>query len=454
MFDKSEYLKIQRRLIKNRCDFSFIPYLNIPNYHPIHLAGFNSSGISIFINFLKNVTKFMIFLCLLNLWFLRGFTKSKKIDVSNLKRKNIWFLIDQNSDSEIANFISTVSTLKFIPIKIDFKLQSLVCDENQLSVPFKKSFSYSYLLSYLKRSVEVFLALWSLKSQAYCCSFLLSEVFTVQSLKLFLIKCAIKDLLLQLEPEVVGTTIEGNCIEDLIFRACIELDSANIRFVGYQHTVLFPDYIGVLRLQHTVKFNELWCTGITTAEIMTRFIDADKIKVVGDFRPTFQSLLPKPKKTNIYFIIDGETQVAEKMLSILLKLSNMNGEVDFTYRLHPRCSISKKINRLLKQLSDQENVYWDKNVQPNLNLSQYAVFHNSILIFEALNCKLYPVYLNINEFSSNPLEIGNFSYLSYEYDRFPNFPFIDLEIVDGKLEKNRQESLCYFSKAPVTTMEE
>ena len=204
------------------------------------------------------------------------------------------------------------------------------------------------------------------------------------------------------------TTYEGFSWERLAFSACNKINIKAKR-VGYQ-------FAGFTKNQHSIfrklnsKFDPdiIWTCGLITKKMLNKKTFSKKIYSIGTERSALTKFKKKKrsfKKLTCLVTPEGIQNECKILYNFAIDGAMKLPRVLFILRSHPIFNISKDFNNLKDSNKLPKNIIIsNKPLMEDILRSDICLYRGSTSIITALQCGVYPLYLNLkNELNIDPL---------------------------------------------------
>ena len=209
----------------------------------------------------------------------------------------------------------------------------------------------------------------------------------------------IKHLIKNVKPQYLVTTFEGHSWERLVFNAA-KSENKNIKCIGYQHSVLFPNQFSIFR-----KINGLFNPDIifTPGRISYQYFK-DKLisnfvslQVLGSPRSIIVQKSNKANSSKEAILVHPEG-IKSETIFLFMKAINMAKILNkrkVILRVHPILNINNFRKYFLKKSIIPLNIEWSsQSLEYDLSRSSIAMYRGSSTIITAVINGLYPIYIS------------------------------------------------------------
>ena len=213
-------------------------------------------------------------------------------------------------------------------------------------------------------------------------------------------------------PKAIVVTYEGHAWERLAFAATREA-VADVRCIGYQHTILFPRQHAVKRLLGTRFDPNIILTAGSILRAMLREVDQldpVKIETVGTHRRVSSAMnfLHKLSSRTVFHCLaipDGTLYECVTIFRFVLEAAALAPALHFILRMHPVLSLEvvAEVVPELRKLPANIEVS-TKSIEEDFERTRWALYRGSGASIRAVMAGLRPFYVTSpNELSIDPL---------------------------------------------------
>ncbi len=234
---------------------------------------------------------------------------------------------------------------------------------------------------------------------------------TISSLRFIL---QLNELLVQIKPKVLLTTLEGHCWERLSYY-CARRYNPSIKCIGYQHAILFPRQHSIMRsLSNNFDPDLIFTSGLHTKKIMEERCQAYGnigIKNIGthrraDSRVNLNEFTEKKVTPTCLVLPDGNHIETLNMCEFALKTAKEIKNIRFIIRLHPLMQTAFILQQNKDFNNIPENLVFSDNsdIQDDFAKCIWALYRGSGSAIHACIAGLKPIYLKFDDsLSIDPL---------------------------------------------------
>ena len=209
----------------------------------------------------------------------------------------------------------------------------------------------------------------------------------------------IKHIIKKVKPKYLVTTFEGHSWERLVFHAA-KVENKNIKCIGYQHSVLFPNQFSIFR-----KIDGLFNPDIilTPGKISYEYFKEKLIsnfvslQVLGSPRSL---IVQKSNKANsskeaILVLPEGIKSETIFLFTKAINMAKLLNKRKVILRAHPILNINNFRKKKIKKSIIPLNIEWSsQSLEYDLSRSSIAIYRGSSTIITAVINGLYPIYIS------------------------------------------------------------
>jgi hypothetical protein len=207
------------------------------------------------------------------------------------------------------------------------------------------------------------------------------------------------DLLRRVRPRAVVLTYEGHAWERLAFAAARSID-ANIRRIGYHHTIMFPRQHAAVRPLSDAFDPDLVLTAgtVTAARFKAAFQQTGtRVGTLGIHRRMSSTQVASGDKSTCLFVPDGvETEVA-RLFDFAVAAAKLAPDVPFVMRFHPVVSVRRLRKRYPHFADLPSNLSIScSSIDDDVARARWVVYRGSNAAVYAVIAGARPIYVAVS----------------------------------------------------------
>jgi hypothetical protein len=215
------------------------------------------------------------------------------------------------------------------------------------------------------------------------------------------------------KPRAVITLYEGHGWEKCLWWG-IKTESPACKTVGYQHTVVFPEALALIRPFVDVRERSVpdvvLALGEPTRDLLRKAHEDHNSRVIpfGTFRyqGRLSGVVAPPSRRCVLVIPEGLPFEIQTLFQFAFACAPLLPSHTFLLRCHPNSPITDALSALGLKLTDVPNVIASekKDIQEDFARSSIVLYRGSSAVLYGVLAGLFPIYLHSEQkFDSDPL---------------------------------------------------
>ena len=215
----------------------------------------------------------------------------------------------------------------------------------------------------------------------------------------------IEDLVKDLRPRAIITTMEGHAFERLAFYASRRVNR-DIKCCGYQHAILFPYQHGVKRSLGPDYDPDIIFTagGVTAKTLLNGYQRANiNLENIGTHRflcPSTIFDISECSSPPVCLVLpDGNLLECLDLCRFALIAAETIPERPFRIRLHPLTTVDMLISedRIFSKLPENLSFSTNKEIQDDFEISRWSLYRGSGAAIHSVMAGCRPIYIGLQE---------------------------------------------------------
>jgi hypothetical protein len=267
------------------------------------------------------------------------------------------------------------------------------------------------------------------------------------------------------KPRAVVALYEGHGWEKCLWWG-VKAQDTDCKTVGYQHTVVFPEALGLIRPFVDVKERSIpdliLTLGEPTRDLLQKGHEKHNSRLIpfGTFRYEghLADTAAPPERRSILVIPEGLPFEIKIVFKFTFECARLLPDHTFVLRCHPNSPIKEALSELGLTLHDSPNVIAseNKNIHDDFARSSIVLYRGSSAVLYGVLAGLFPIYVHTEQkFDSDPLyELRSWRKVCATPEEFAEFVNEYDNMPAAERERQWSESASYVSRYTIPVSEQ